>query len=648
MLAAAVLGRSHRSGNARRVTSTLRRGSSIVAAVIAVLAAVPSAGAQPGMFVGVREDGLKWRTASTAAVARDLGLGAVGITLGWQAGTTELTSFDRLLLDGTVAGAGGMRIVVAVFGDSSFTPVDAQAREQYCAYVGSLVARYPQINDVVIWNEPNLNWFWQPQYREGVSEAPARYTELLARCYDVLHGIRGSVNVIGPATSLWGNDNPNAIENVSHSPTSFIREMGSAYRKSGRTRPLFDTLGHHPYPARSDERPWAPHADEMIISIGDLGRLVRTLHEAFDGTAQSTPENGLPIWYLETGYQTQIDSDKAPLYGGVETWPGALPDRVANPGPPVEPPDLSPAPDQATQLVDSLRLTYCEPYVTGVFNFLLRDETNLSGWQSGLLWADGSRKDSYDVFRTAVQEVNEGRVDCAKVAAALALVSGTSARGGTASGTAPAAARSVTKVSFRGGTRMPYGYLKLAVRLTRGVNASTDGLSAKQLLFVVGGTAYVVPTDGSGVARMTPMPPMNPGRHKIRITFRGDTLNLASGLRLTVQVANSRGSMRSVGAVRLGSVLSGRLTARSNGSKVSGTLSFRQGGKVRAVRLTALGIRSDARAGWIRGASGPDRYVLNVERLRAKPLLRVRMWRNGTPVGGAATIPASKLRILPA
>jgi hypothetical protein len=615
--------------------------------VIAALVAVPAAAAEPGMFVGAREDALKWQTAPTVAVARDLGLGAVGITLGWQPGTTELTSLDRIQLDGTVAGAGGLRIVVAVFGENTFTPVVEQLREQYCSYVGSLIARYPQINDVVIWNEPNLNWFWQPQFVNGVSDGPARYTELLGRCYDVLHGIRPSVNVIAPATSLWGNDNPNAIENVSHSPTSFIREMGVAYRQSGRTRPLFDTLGHHPYPARSDERPWATHADEMIISIGDLDRLVRTVHQAFEGTAQPIPENGLPIWYLETGYQTLIDPDKAWLYGGVETWPGALPDRVADPGPPAEPPDLSPAPDQATQLADSLRLTYCQPYVSGVFNFLLRDEMFLFGWQSGLLWADGSRKDSYDAFRTAVQEVNERRVDCARVAAAasIAAFAGGSGTANAKAGTTPAAARSVTKVSFRGGTRMPYGYLKLAVRLTRGVNATNDGLSAKQLLFVVGGTAYVVPTDDSGFARMTPMPPMNPGQHQIRITFRGDAVNLASGLRVTVRVANSKGSLRSVGAMRLGSLLSGRLTARSDGGKVSGTISFRQRGTLRTVRLTAFGLRSDGRAAWVRGASGPDRYVLNVEKLRGKPLYRVRLWKNGTQVGAPVVVPTSKLRI---
>ena len=98
--------------------------------------------------------------------------------------------------------------------------------------------------------------------------------------------------------------------------------MGAAYRASGRTRPIFDTFGHHPYPTRSNERPWVAHSDEAIVSLGDVDRLIERLREAFVGTAQATPDSGLPIWYLETGYQTLIDDNKQSLYDGVENWPG--------------------------------------------------------------------------------------------------------------------------------------------------------------------------------------------------------------------------------------------------------------------------------------------------------------------------------------
>jgi hypothetical protein len=419
--------------------------------------------------------------------------------------------------------------------------------------------------------------------------------------------------------------------------------MGIAYRQSGRTRPLFDTLGHHPYPARSDERPWTAHAEESIVSIGDLDRLVRVLDEAFDGTAQPQPDNGLPIWYLETGYQTQIDSEKAGLYTGVETWPGSLPDRVPSQAPPARPPDLSPAPDQATQLADSIRLTYCQPYVSAVFNFLIRDEQDLGGWQSGLLWTDGSSKDSYEPFRDVVHEVNERRVDCGTLLAAATNSTATPTAVG--SNGKPTVTRSLTKVTFQGRTRAPYGFVRLSAQLTRGLHKSDRGLAAKQVLFTVATTAHVLTTDSAGVARITPMPPLNPGRHKVKISFGGDQLNLGSGIRLDVRVTNSKGRVESVGRIRLGSVFSGRLKASSDGNSVRGTMTFRARGKLRSVRLLSLGLREDARAAWLRGRSGPDRYVINLERLRGKRLFRVRLWQNGSPVGTPVTVPASKLRL---
>jgi hypothetical protein len=74
-------------------------------------------------------------------------------------------------------------------------------------------------------------------------------------------------------------------------------------------------------------------------------------------------------------------------------------------------------------------------------------------------------------------------------------------------------------------------------------------------------------------------------------------------------------------------------------------MTLRQSGKKRTVRLVSFGLRSDGRAAWTRGRSGPDRYVLNVERLRGKPLVRVRLWRNGSPVGGPAVVGAARIRI---
>ena len=46
--------------------------------VLAVLVVPRPAGAEPGLLVGARDDGLKWSTGPTLAVARDLGLRSSG------------------------------------------------------------------------------------------------------------------------------------------------------------------------------------------------------------------------------------------------------------------------------------------------------------------------------------------------------------------------------------------------------------------------------------------------------------------------------------------------------------------------------------------------------------------------------------------
>src|SRR5207247_437897 len=73
---------------------------------------------------------------------------------------------------------------------------------------------------------------------------------------------------------------------------------------------------------------------------------------------------------------------------------------------------------QSTQLADAVRLAYCQPYVGAFFNFLLWDEPDLTRWQSGVLWVDGSAKASFEALRLVIDEVKNGRTDCARIGAA--------------------------------------------------------------------------------------------------------------------------------------------------------------------------------------------------------------------------------------
>ena len=364
----------------------------------AALSAATSARAEPGLIVGVVDDELKWtdHARPTASVLRDLGLGGLRISLTWRRGQTRLSGVDATTLNRVVGATLGMRVVLTIAGRAREAPTDAKQIDAFCAYARNALTRFPSINDVVIWNEVNSNDFWQPQFNgDGTSAAPGAYAALLGRCYDVLHAFRPRVNVLSD-TSPRGNDNPFGASNAGHSPGNFIRKLGEAYRASKRPRPLFDNYGHHPYPDFSPESPFARHPRTGSIGQGDYEKLMSALSDAFGGTDQPVPgSRGVKIWYLEDGFETSLLPAKRGLYTGKEIARTVSPDYL-----------------HREQLVDAIRLAYCQPAVGAFFNFLLTDERRLSGWQSGLLWADGTPKPAYRSFKNVVREVRTRRVDC--------------------------------------------------------------------------------------------------------------------------------------------------------------------------------------------------------------------------------------------
>jgi hypothetical protein len=375
--------------------------SALVLSVVIVLALTAAAPALAGrnLAVGVNENAVKGR-ADISSVANDLGFGYYRVTQGWEPGQTEPSASDAASIADAVRNAGSQKILLSVFGRASAAPTSASSRAAYCSFVSSLLDRFPQITDVNIWNEANLSYFWKPQFnRNGSSAAPAAYEALMARCYDTIKSRHPSVRVM-TSISPRGNDKPHAPSNISHSARNFIAKMGQAYRRSQRRARIFDAWGQNVYGSSSRERPWVRH--RLDIGQGDYPRLLSYLRSAFGGTRQPVPgQKDVRIWYLENGFQTGV-SAKRSFYGDNET------DRAV-----VAP--LGGRIDQASQLTDAIRLAYCQPAVGGFFNFLLADEPNLRGWQSGVHFADWTPKPSYQAFKRVIAEANSRRVDCAKL-----------------------------------------------------------------------------------------------------------------------------------------------------------------------------------------------------------------------------------------
>lgn len=355
-------------------------------------AAAPSAPTSP-FLVGVDDDHAKWLARPDGLVAkyRDLGLEGVRLTIPWRKGQRKPTELQGLYLHRAASlVARGQRVVLAVFGRPDQAPTDEKSRRAYCGFLEHVFARVP-FQDAVIWNEANSPQFWP-------RSAGARgYEALLATCWRTLHALRqGHVNVISTTAAH-------------HDPAGFMRDVGAAYVERKRRYPIVDTFGHNPYPDHAAEPPWVQHHDPRTVGQGDLDRYLRALDVAFDGTRQPVPGQGLTtVWYLETGFQTIVPRGKLRYYRGEET------DRFAVP--PVATPGSEPwVRDQASQIRDALLLARCQPHVGAFFNFELLDEDRLAGWQSGVLWRDGTHKASYDTFRDTVRAVEAGRVDCSTV-----------------------------------------------------------------------------------------------------------------------------------------------------------------------------------------------------------------------------------------
>jgi len=286
-----------------------------------------------------------------------------------------------------------MRLFVVVWhGLGRDTPRNAAERADFAAYAGAVAKALP-LQAVIVGNEPNLSTFWRPQFgSRGLDLAARAYGDLLARSYDEIKAAKPGVRVLGGALSPRGADRPGGSR-PTHSPTAFIRDLGAAYRRSGRTRPLMDGFAIHPYMQASAVAPTQGHPRNTSITIADYPKLVALLEEAFGGTAQ--PAARLPVYYTEFGVQTAVPAPKLRFYE----------DRAS----PARTDSVSFA-VQAAYYRRALALVYCQPTARGLFVFHTFDEPGLGGWQSGLYFADRTPKPSLAGFKRAVADLRNGRL----------------------------------------------------------------------------------------------------------------------------------------------------------------------------------------------------------------------------------------------
>lgn len=221
----------------------------------------------------------------------------------------------------------------------------------YANFVVAVHNRYPWVRDWLIWNEPNKAPFIHPV-------DPKLYVQrLLNPAYAALHSVDRSVRVAGGVTG------PRAGAN-GMSPITFLRGMRAAGAK-------LDVYAHNPYPEHPQQESPISGGCERCASI-----TMATLEKLLRETQRAWP--GKHIWLTEYGYQTN-------------------------------PPDHQLGVSYATQaryIGEGALRAYRAPRVDVLIHFLVRDDTNQAGWQSGFFTTSGKMKPSFDAWRFPLAEVS--------------------------------------------------------------------------------------------------------------------------------------------------------------------------------------------------------------------------------------------------
>jgi hypothetical protein len=372
----------------------MRRISAVLACACAALAL---AGAASSTTFGVADDAGKYAEDGGAGfftMLTQLGMTENRMAVFWDP-SQPTTIYDQAFLDRAIPQAmqRGIDVMFAIYPLKARALVDTPNGIQlFAQYAAKVAERYPYVRKIICLNEGNQPRFHQPQFDDagnGISGAVQEHA--MAACYDALKAVDPGIDVIAFGLSPRGNDDFDAPSNVSHSPIRFLKEVGDAYRASGRTKPIADDVSVHCYPNVNTDAPAVGYVWPKVGCI-NLDRFKQAWWDAFHGTAQPIfRESGdthagpyVRIFVDEVGYQARISSEKASLYSGAENVPVV---------------------DEATQgsyYAQLIALMACDPNVALLNFFHAVDETNLAAWQSGVVLPDGTRRASFGAVKDAI------------------------------------------------------------------------------------------------------------------------------------------------------------------------------------------------------------------------------------------------------
>jgi hypothetical protein len=406
---------SQRIGTARNRISGRRRLLLVAAAVAAAasLATVPAASASRSEITLFDLGGTGLDTPPTERTKildqlQDFGVDTVRIVVSWRRIAPDPNAFVRPAFDATDPGAypaenwtalddlvrGVQNRGMAVLLDPSSplpnwgSAVHDQLTDpiafEFQQYVQALGTRYsgnytppptptdpapialPRVSHYSVYNEPNLTLFLKPQFKHGTPVSPRIYRSLFLAAQQGLQasGHGGDQLLIGetsPGPGRRGVD-----------PITFLRGvfcLNAKFKRRGGCTPIdADGWAQHPYDPFD-----APfESSRNLINLHTIDKLTKALNMA---RAAGATRRRLPIYVTEYGIES-------------------FPDRKFGVG----------LLQQAEYIGISEYLTYRNPRIRSFGQYLLDDDAGNAqiNFQTGLRFADGRQKVSYNAFQIAL------------------------------------------------------------------------------------------------------------------------------------------------------------------------------------------------------------------------------------------------------
>jgi Beta-galactosidase len=331
------------------------RLSIVVLAAAALLVFSAPAGASPAIRYGVQDDA--WLRYGPGTLTQrlnrlvSLGVDIVRINVNWnevepQDGVFDWSGYDPIVDGLHVRGIEPVLTLVSTPGwanggqGTNWVPTSGAS---FGAFAAATARHYPFVTRFLVWNEPNQRRWLRPTL-------PSLYVQrLLNPAYVAIHAVRGNALVGGGVTA------PRAATG-GVSPAVWIAGMAAAGAK-------LDAYAHNPYPLSPAETPLSGGCMHCTtLTMATLPTLIADVTKAFGGKTR--------IWLTEYGYQT----DPPDRYLGVSLA------------------------KQAAYLSEAAMRAYLAARVDMLIQYLIRDEPDISRWQSGILTYSGKQKPSYQAF----------------------------------------------------------------------------------------------------------------------------------------------------------------------------------------------------------------------------------------------------------